>query len=349
MAIPSLRRLGREALERLGVGFHGISTSHVVWGYRLLLDRDPESAAVVEHHLSVCRSVKELRDYLLASDEFRRQNSPDAAKAKEVELGDLSLRHFTGVDLWIHENDQIYSGTPDDTRYEPNVDALFRESVRPGHTVIDVGANMGYFTVLAGKLAGRDGRVFAVEVRPENSWMVQRNVEHAGLRNVDVWPVALWDSVGHHIIPRSRVNPDGIPTSNRQLGTSRLDTGALVPTLPLDFLAADLQRLDLLKLDIEGAEYRAILGAQKTLRRLRPRMIMEFSPAYIKQTSGDDGRELLRLLRALGYQITIVARGGARTECGFDVDRCMAEWRSGVEGGVPHLDLLLDVRGSGEH
>ncbi|MBE7213306.1 MAG: FkbM family methyltransferase, partial [Gluconacetobacter diazotrophicus] len=99
------------------------------------------------------------------------------------------------------------------------------------------------------------------------------------------------------------------------------------------------RRIDLIKVDVEGAEYLALGGCERLIRRWRPAIISEFSPSLMPGISGVTGREYLRWLEALGYRLGIIMPDGAVREA--DVAAVMAEHE---RRGTDHLDLLCSPR-----
>jgi FkbM family methyltransferase len=146
--------------------------------------------------------------------------------------------------------------------YEPEQTRLFEEHVHPGDTVLDVGAHVGYYTVLSAVLAGGRGAVWAFEPNPANARFLRRHAEINGLRNVHVTEAAASDAEG-----TARFD---FGTGS---GTGRLSAGGAleVRTIRLDdFCAARALAPSAVKIDVEGAERAVLEGARETLARHRP-------------------------------------------------------------------------------
>jgi FkbM family methyltransferase len=177
---------------------------------------------------------------------------------------------------------------------------LFEQFLRPGMRVMDIGANIGIYTVIAGKRVGSHGRVYAFEPVPENLAFLRRNVELNGLRNVETIPAA----VGHqHGWTRMLLSPKDIGTHSVAVrGETDIDTISMseeryldVPLTRVDRFALDHSvQPDVIKMDIEGYEPFAIQGAVRTLRQ-QPILFIEFSPPHIEQY-GSDPEVFLRSL-----------------------------------------------------
>lgn len=187
--------------------------------------------------------------------------------------------------------------------YEPQETVLVREILEPGMTFVDVGANWGYFTLLAADRVTSTGRVIAFEPHPELFAPLAENVSANGLHWVTPLRVALSDATGEVEL----VSFAG-DASNR--GVSRIagDPGASgkryrVPTGRLDTLLdeAGVGDVDLLKMDIEGAEALVLPSLRESLARGRyRRILLELHPESVAEW-GVGASDLVRLVRAAGY------------------------------------------------
>lgn len=187
--------------------------------------------------------------------------------------------------------------------YEPLTVDLFAAVLRPGATFVDVGANHGYFTVLAAKLVGSAGRVEAFEPNPTVADALARVLALNDLSGqVAVHRVALSDREGHaDFYPSVSPVNDGLSSllvSDAALehGVLRRDRTVRVPTETFDAFAerVGLGRVDLLKIDVEGAEALVLGGMARTLAERPPRRIVcELVP----------GSEAERLLLDHGYGV----------------------------------------------
>lgn len=143
-------------------------------------------------------------------------------------------------------------------RYERHMQRLFRERIRPGMTVFDVGANVGFFTLLASKLASDSGGVYAFEPLPRNLDFLERHINLNKLANVHVESLAIAAASGE---AHFRVAPHASMGGLAEGGDLR------VVTASLDELIASgrAMRPDFIKMDIEGAESDALRGAAALL------------------------------------------------------------------------------------
>ena len=182
--------------------------------------------------------------------------------------------------------------------YEPEQTRAFEDLVKPGDTVLDVGAHVGYYTLLSSVLVGASGRVFAFEPNPRNYHYLDQHVYLNRCRNVTTVPAAASDHGG---------------TAHFQFGsgsgTGKLASkGALeVITLTLDEFCAE-RRLtpSAVKIDVEGAELEVLEGARQVLERDRPTV-------FLSTHGADLHTRALAVLIGHGYQV--------RPVIGHDLER----------------------------
>jgi FkbM family methyltransferase len=175
--------------------------------------------------------------------------------------------------------------------YELDKQQLFTKTVKPGDVVLDIGANVGFYTLLSGVLAGEGGKVFAFEPSPRNFGFLSRHVKINGLNNVTLFEAAVADQPGEAMFDFADSNAKSHLSSS---GSHR------VKVLSLDQLLAEgkIARPNLLKIDVEGAEARVLRGA-RTLLTSGPR------PTIFLATHGAEvHRECMDLLREMGYALT---------------------------------------------
>jgi FkbM family methyltransferase len=196
--------------------------------------------------------------------------------------------------------------------------SLFEQVLRPEMTVLDIGANIGIYSINAARRI-RPGRVYAFEPVPENVSLLERNIGLNGLDNVDVVrnavgerqgvvPIFLSRTIGSHSL--ARMNALGIVGRRPRRGTSGEDWPEHldVPMITIDQFVAD-RSLDVsvIKMDIEGYEGFACAGARETLSK-RPVFFMEFSETLIRECGFDPKALIERLLRTYEFSYRIDER-----------------------------------------
>ena len=187
--------------------------------------------------------------------------------------------------------------------------ALCKREITPGMRVLDVGANIGYFTLLFARSVGPTGHVYAFEPEPRNFELLQRNLARNGYTNVTALPKAVSRTSGSQRLYKS---PDNLGDHRLAHGTAGRDS-VDVSVIALDELLPGDARVDFIKLDIQGAECAAVQGARQLITRSAPLcLITEFWPAGMR-AFGDDPEQYLQELSALGFGIAVIAPG-ARPE-----------------------------------
>ena len=194
--------------------------------------------------------------------------------------------------------------------YEYVYASAFVGQILPGSVVVDVGANIGEYTLLAALSTGATGRVVAVEPNVALHPRLVRNLDLNDATNVEVWPVALGSVAGSGTLT--------VPMSNPALGTLRGDSSEEpkaqyeVPIKRLDdaLPPADRQRLSVLKIDVEGWELDVLRGARETLAEAKPVVLYECGAEQFAFLSGRRLTSSMAFLETLGYRNHTVRMDG---------------------------------------
>jgi FkbM family methyltransferase len=209
-----------------------------------------------------------------------------------------------GTRLALHLDNDLSHALFADGCFDPNEFALLDRVLQPGMVFLDGGANEGVYTVFASVRVGPSGRVLAVEPSRREIGRLRTNVSLNGLCNVEIVEAALAECAGQAELMIAERRHAGLNT----LGAFIYDVNAAgtdtVTTVTLDELVAerDLKRLDIVKLDLEGAELRALSGAQRVLTEMKPLLLIELSDAALRHQNGSQSG-LLRLLEEKGYVV----------------------------------------------
>lgn len=212
---------------------------------------------------------------------------------------------------------------------------LVRDAVGPGMRFVDVGAHVGYFSVLAGKLVGPAGVVFAFEPHPRNFDLLLANVWRNGLTNVLCFPWAVGASCGFAEL----FEASGNSGDHRLYHSAEERRSALaVRCVALDALVAISPPVDFVKIDVQGAEEGAMRGMEQLLASSPAATIaLEYWP-YGMARFGSDVPLVLPYYRRLGYEIRAHHPDHDRPVALNDdeiLDMCK-EW-----DGFGHADLVL--------
>lgn len=184
---------------------------------------------------------------------------------------------------------------------------LLAKEITPGAIVADVGANIGVYSHFLAKQVGPKGMVHSFEPSPANFARLRRSL--TGIENVQLNEVAVADKTGtSHLYLSSDLNVD-----HRAYATSdEARQAILIQMLTLDDYFPANARVDLIKMDIQGFELRALHGARRVLRD-NPgiKLVIEFWPYGLRQ-AGDSSEELLQFLRENDFQVFSFDKAGLR-------------------------------------
>jgi FkbM family methyltransferase len=157
--------------------------------------------------------------------------------------------------------------------YEPEQTREFERLVRFGSVVYDIGAHFGYYTLLASRLVGSAGRVFAFEPSPGNLGFLRRHLDLNAIQNVEVLELAL-------------ANREGTAKFDAAGGSGvghLAESGSLeVQVTTLDAISSRLAPPNVLKIDVEGAEFDLLRGARTTLDKYRPTIFLALHSDELK-------------------------------------------------------------------
>ena len=176
--------------------------------------------------------------------------------------------------------------------YEMNKRLAFEKMIQPGFVVYDIGANVGYFTLLAAVLTGEKGQVYAFEPLPRNIEFLKKHISLNNLSNVEVIQAAVSDHSGEALF---------------EFGASTA-MGHLSPTGDLRIKMVSLDRMiangnlfapDVIKIDVEGAEYEVLRGAENLIETSHPILFLDTHQREAHQNT-------LQFLREHKYQIKIL-------------------------------------------
>ncbi len=193
--------------------------------------------------------------------------------------------------------------------FEPRdrIASNFIRILRPGDTVLDVGANAGYYTMIAALLVGHEGAVHAFEPSPAALPWLRASVAQSPSAPIHLHPVAVTDRCGHATFHVARPECTGY-SSLRDLGADATRQ-VTVPTIPLDALLERLTPVRLVKIDVEGAELLVLRGMAGLIERDRPYIIVEVDDNFLR-AQGGSAADVCSLLEHAGYTLLrIVERG----------------------------------------
>ncbi len=182
---------------------------------------------------------------------------------------------------------------------------IFTDFIKPGDVVLDIGANIGLYTLVASKKVGDDGCVIAFEPTSQTFQLLLENITLNKLHNIITVKEALADVKKPVIMQRPIGINSGYEDAFHQIVEASVDDEGAIFTNTLDQYVADhqLKRIDIIKIDIEGAELLFFKGAKHTLMQLKPTLIFESNEHHCK-AFGNNVVDVLCFVKGLGYYIT---------------------------------------------
>lgn len=190
-----------------------------------------------------------------------------------------------GMEMWLDKRDSLRLSV--NGVWEKFQTKLFRENIKKGMTVVDVGAHIGYYTLLAAKLVGSKGKVFAFEPNKDRFQLLLKNVKINGFKNIVCINKAVVDKSGQ-----------------MELLILYDNTKDITQTVSLDdFFKNRSEEIDLIKIDTDGADVLVVKGAQNLVRKNHHIAILtELWPAGLKRFGSSLG-SYLKLLNSLGFKL----------------------------------------------
>jgi len=202
-----------------------------------------------------------------------------------------------GFSLMGGVRDRSFLYRAQDGLFEPHTIGLMLQALRPGAIMVDVGAYLGYYTLLAARQVGASGRVYAFEPDPASFAWLLRNLHANECRNV----VALRKALSHIPGTYSMYRSSSDPSRSSMAARHGWDEQFGVESETAD-RCVDAQAVDVVKIDVEGAETSVLLGMSELLARSPdPILFVELNPTALQENRSSQ-EELIGLLKTLGFQ-----------------------------------------------
>lgn len=240
----------------------------------------------------ICRATPSFRG------KWRLEAWLEKNKEKYMELGPVTYRvKGHKYKVYPQTNFHLYMYGP---KKNLSIVPLISKFAKPGSAVIDVGAHSGYFTICLSEAVGASGKVYAFEASPVIYAELRETVDSNGLANVEAINKAVSDEVGH-------INFFLAPNWKSEISSMRPGEGesTVIDAVALDNVIPDTQAVSFVKIDVEGAEMKALQGMTEIIQRDHPTMVIEVSDPWLKEL-GSSSAEVFDFLRLHGYKIFAV-------------------------------------------
>lgn len=296
--------------------------------FRLLLGRNPNEEEWTGHSGRQGILLKDIVKTYLNSQEFAKRDLLKREFPERIKKVD-----YDGFSMYAAEDDIAVGRQVLLKNYEPHVSQIFKKVLKHGMSVLDIGANIGYFSMLSASIVGEKGLVTSVEPNMKNVLLIELNKRSNNFHNIQIVQAAANNKNDILVLKNEYSNGtcSSLPNSNSDLFD--LET---VGSLRLDDIVKS--KIDLIKIDVEGSELLALLGSINIIKQYLPNVIMEFSPNRIKDENGNIAwQRLLDIFIDLKYTLSVILLNGELKSCHTKED----VYEVFKSSGVDHIDLFL--------
>ncbi len=217
------------------------------------------------------------------------------------------------VSDWVQENLYFLDA------YEDSELLFMKHILKDGSVFIDIGANIGLYSLVASKIVKKNGSIYAFEPYPKNREAFNENIALNNFKNIVVENFAIAEKEGEIAL---FYNMDNANLGMVSAYVTDLDNAVKVKTISLDNYVKNqhITKIDFIKLDIEGGEYTALLGMQEVLTNLSPILMIEILE-YVPFTKNTNQDKIVSFLEKFGYQKWFISENGTLSKTQKDASR----------------------------
>ena len=211
--------------------------------------------------------------------------------------------------LYLNPNDPVVSGAIFFNIYEKSESKVIKSHCVEGMNMLDLGANIGYYTAIFSQLVGVNGTVISIEPDEESYKYLSKSIDSFNYKNVFSFRIAASDTKQKLPLFISKENRG----DNRLYSTNQKRKSIIVECLTIDELLKEnkIENLDLIKIDVQGYEPKVLKGMRKIVKSSKELILLsEFWPKGILQ-AGENPKEFLAMLRKMQFQLFELKRIGS--------------------------------------
>lgn len=315
--------------------FSSVTEADIYYCYRLLLKREPtkeELQTWMSHVTQYGFDINRMVHNFLYGEEF--------IKLQEIESQPYCV-NLESFKLFVRKNDYATGASiAKNKAYEPLVANEIKQRLSVGDTFIDISANVGYHTMLAASIVGKNGRVIAFEPLPNNCELLNLSIAENEFDQVALYPYAVGEKDDTlTLMVEGTYSNAHLQTSIE--GSIHHTDEVSVRVVALDNFLADIDRINMIKIDIEGVEPLAWRGMENLIRKFRPLVLTEFFPDFIKRASQIEPALFLDIIEGQGYEILVLDRFSEKATAPKGKDEILQLY---ANSSATHLDLLAVPR-----
>jgi len=225
---------------------------------------------------------------------------------KEMDIYQTSVQ---GIKLELSRDEASTSGIMHLGLLNPFETRWLEGHLNRGDVFLDIGAYVdGWYTLLASKLVGKKGKIYSFEPHPDFCKRLKRNIKINKLNNITVAQLAMSNKSGFSFLSDNR-HLSSLAIDKKESHTSTIK----VKTMTVDAYVKrnNIEKIDVIKLDVEGFETEVLKGAKKTLKSMAPALLVEIDDRLLRNASSSR-QELIKLLKNLGYDSYIFTMKGLK-------------------------------------
>ena len=310
-----------------GKQFSELATKEdIAFCFRLILGRDPNKEEWPGHSSFSGSKLDEVVRSYLNSLEF---------KSRELISYDRDIIKYStnfGFEIYLNMKDNlICKPISQGVIYEKHVTETFQNSLKSGMTLLDIGANVGWYSLFAANFLNDTCNIYAFEPFSENIKLLMASLVENNFDSIKVIQSAAGNELG--------IASFGASNGNGQCKQINREINSILKSETVNMIRIDdliKEKVDLIKLDIEGGEYKALSGALSILKNSKPIIFSEFTPSALPSISGIQWHEYLNFIVKLGYEISVIEE--TTVKCHQDINNVYKIYQ---DKGTDHLDLIF--------
>ena len=305
--------------------------------YRWILGRPVDARGLEDYRVKIETGVLDLpslRLALLSSEEFNQ------SIAQSLVVSDL----WDGMKVVVDPAELEFGRhIAEGGGWEPHIANAIKAQLEPGFTFVDIGANVGVMSFTAAAKVGPLGKVIAFEPNVQNASLFKRGMIVNQLENVRLFTFGLSDLP--HMVTLTNSSNSKVTGE-----ATALQDHEVIQAIRGDELLLSEQRIDLIKIDVEGFEFRVLQGISGAIEKFKPKILCEFNPLCLKSQGRIDAASVAHHLFSLAPYGDLVEQDETLTRVN-SADELMAMWQERDaeltrKGTLPegwlHFDILLD-------